>query len=140
MSGTYRTWRAEEVVKLRVHARLGIVALRRELPGRSTRSIYHRARRDGIVIGGSPKGDPLAKRWRGRLPIPASAHPFVRRIFAEANRQRATLAEIADRAGVCRHLISDWGHKSEPRINDLQAVLNVLGLDLVITNRKEASE
>jgi len=137
MSRVYRSWRPEEVAILAAVAPAGLSALRRQLPGRTRRGIKHKARLEGIKIPPLPIGNRAGTRWRGKLAIPAHAHPFVRRIYTEANRQYATIAEIADRAGVERHLISSWPNRNQPKLADIVAVLNVLGLDLVITEKKE---
>lgn len=69
-------------------------------------------------------------RWRGKLPVPDHAHPIVRRLIREANAQQTTLTEIARRAGVRRCSIMQWGHRHHPRLDQVQAALNVLDLDL----------
>lgn len=71
-------------------------------------------------------------RWRGKLPIPKHAHPLVRRLFEEANRQQTTLTEISARAGLRRGTVSLWGRRQNPRIDQLDAALNVLGLRLAV--------
>ena len=71
-------------------------------------------------------------RWRGRLKIPKHAHPLVRRLYAEMNDQQTTMTEVAERAGLRRCSVGDWGRKQSPRIADLEAAFNVLGLRLVV--------
>ena len=71
-------------------------------------------------------------RWRGRLKIPKHAHPLVRRLFAEMNHQLTTMTEIASEAGLRRCSIGEWGTKMTPRVSDLEAAFNVLGLRLVV--------
>jgi DNA-binding phage protein len=82
-------------------------------------------------------GNRLGTRWRGKLPIPRHTHPLVRRLFQELNRQKTTITEIADRAGFRRGTISDWRYRSEPRVSDLDAALNVLGLELTVRPKRE---
>jgi hypothetical protein len=72
------------------------------------------------------------RRWRGKLAIPQHAHPIVRRLYSEANEQMTTLTEIAERAGVRRCSLGQWGHRNQPRIDELEAALNVLGLRLAV--------
>lgn len=74
----------------------------------------------------------LGLRWRGKLPIPKHAHPLVRDLYREANRQHVTLTEIAAEAGIRRCSIHQWGSKNHPRIDQLDAALNTLGLRLAI--------
>lgn len=69
-------------------------------------------------------------RWRGKLVVPIHAHPLVRRLFEEMNRQMTTVSEVADRAGLRRGTISDWRYRRSPNVADLEAALNVLDLGL----------
>lgn len=69
-------------------------------------------------------------RWRGKLVVPEHAHPIVRRLIQEANAQQTTLTEVAKRAGVRRCSIMQWGRRHHPRLDQIEAALNVLGLDL----------
>jgi hypothetical protein len=82
-------------------------------------------------------GNRLGTRWRGRLPIPPHAHPLVRRLFEEMNRQRTTITEVAERAGFRRETISEWRYSYQPRIADLDAAYNVLGLELSVRHRRD---
>lgn len=82
-------------------------------------------------------GNRFNTRWRGKLPVPLHTHPLVRRLFQELNSQNTTITEIAERAGFRRGTISDWRYRQEPRISDLDAVLNVLGLQLTVRRRQE---
>jgi hypothetical protein len=75
------------------------------------------------------------RRWRGKLQWPRHAHPVVRRLYAEANEQRTTLSEIADRAGLRPSTISQWGNRNHPRLDQIEAALNALDLDLVVVPR-----
>ena len=91
-----------------------------------------------------------ATRWRGRLPVPPPTpppeppglgrrtHPLIRRLFVELNAQHTTISEVADRSGLRRGTISDWRYRQEPRVSDLDAVLNVLGLELAVRPRRDA--
>lgn len=131
-----RAWTDAEVAHLRALAPLGIVICRQELE-RSARSIYHKAAHLGLVVAPSPKGNHAGTRWRGKLPVPLHAHPIVRRIYVEANRQQATLTEIGERAGLDRHQLSRWGHSIDPRLSDVLAALNTLGLTVKIVRQQE---
>jgi len=77
------------------------------------------------------------RRWRGKLAVPQHAHPLVRRLFAECNEQRTTLSEVADRAGLRRCTMGDWGRRRVPKLPDIEAALNVLGLRLVVVESDE---
>lgn len=87
-------------------------------------------------IIGPGSGNRHGTRWRGKLPIPRHIHPLVRSLFAEMNAQQTTLTEVADRAGIRRGTISDWRYRYTPRVSDLDAALNVLGLELYVRRRK----
>ena len=82
-------------------------------------------------------GNRLGTRWRGKLPIPHHTHPLVRRLFREMNREMTTLTEVAERAGMPRSTISEWRYRYTPRVSDLDAALNVLGLELCIRPKRE---
>lgn len=75
-------------------------------------------------------------RWRGKLAIPEHAHPIVRRLIAEANQQETTMAEITQRAGLRRGAISQWTRTNHPRVDQVEAALNVLDLTLVVGRRR----
>lgn len=77
------------------------------------------------------------RRWRGKLPRPAAhAHPLVRRLFSEANAQRTTLKEIGLRAGLRPGTVAQWGRKTTPKVSDLEACLNALGLEIIIREKR----
>jgi len=71
-------------------------------------------------------------QWRGRIPIPKHCHPLVQQLIAEMNEQRTTLTEVGDRAGIDRGTISDWRYRRAPRVDLLEAALNVIGLRLAV--------
>lgn len=77
------------------------------------------------------------RRWRGKLVPPPHCHPLVRVLFAAANEQQTTLSEIGRRAGIRRKTMSDWGSRRLPRIDLLEACLNVLDLELVVVEKRE---
>jgi lambda repressor-like predicted transcriptional regulator len=71
-------------------------------------------------------------RWRGRLTIPKHAHPLVRRLILELNRQSTTMQELAERSGVHLRTIQTWRHKNLPKIDLLEACFNTLGMRLIV--------
>lgn len=129
-----RAWTKEEDARLRALHRLGTTALLTEFPGRSRSAIAGRANRLRLKI---PRTYPAHVRFRGRSPIPKSAHPFVRRLVAEANQQKIFLYEVADRAGVTRQAISRWRYSVTPHLVSLIACLNAVGLDLAVVRHHE---
>ncbi len=83
--------------------------------------------------------DDLALRWRGRIPIPEHAHPLVKRLITIANEQFTTMKEVAGRAGVSAGTISNWRYRVNPRVDLLEAALNVFDYELVIVKRKSVA-
>jgi len=71
------------------------------------------------------------RRFRAS-PLPAKAHPLVRRLFAEMNAQRVGVTDLAERAGIARETFKGWRTKHCPRVADLEACYNVLGLKLTV--------
>lgn len=76
-------------------------------------------------------------KWRKPLPIPKHAHPFIRTLYLQMNRQRTTMLEVAERSGLRRQTIWDWANRVDPRLSDLEAALNVLGFELVVKETDE---
>ena len=69
--------------------------------------------------------------------IPLKAHPFVRKMFVEMNKQYISLVEMGEKSGVHRHTLKNWRVRSQPRLADIEACYNVLGMKLVITGIQE---
>lgn len=61
------------------------------------------------------------------------AHPLVRRMFKIMDSQRASLLDVADRAGLHYGSITRWCQFHSPKIDALEAVLNVLGYRLTVS-------
>lgn len=72
-----------------------------------------------------------------RLTIPQSAHPLVRRLFEEMNRQQIGVLDVAERAGINKNTFRSWRTKHAPTIDNLDACFNVLGLELTLKRTKE---
>lgn len=75
-----------------------------------------------------------------RLTVPDRAHPLVRRMFEEMNRQQLGMVDLAERSGVNKNTIKDWKDRSVPHVHNLVACFNVLGLELTVARRKESHE
>lgn len=65
-----------------------------------------------------------------RLSIPAHAHPLVRLLFTEMNKQQIGVLDVAERSGVNKNTITGWRLKSVPNIANLAACFSVLGIEL----------
>lgn len=75
-------------------------------------------------------------RWRGRLPMPRHAHPLVRQLIMEMNARQMLVSEVAREAGFRACTISEWRYRNVPKLDLLEAALNVLGLELVILPKR----
>lgn len=73
-----------------------------------------------------------------RLSIPIHAHPLVRHMFEEMNRQQIGLLDLADRSGVNKNTIKDWKYRSIPQIHNIAACFTVLGME--ITTRQSRND
>lgn len=76
------------------------------------------------------------RRFR-TLSIPQHAHPLVRRMFEEMNRQRIGVMDMAERVGISRFTMNGWKTRHCPRIVELEACYNVLGYRLTLLVLKD---
>ena len=75
-------------------------------------------------------------RFRPHSPA-ERAHPLVRRLFTEMNEQQCSQQTLSERSGINKNTFRSWRTKAVPRLDDLEACLNVLGLELTIQPTKE---
>lgn len=61
---------------------------------------------------------------------PVNVDPLIAELWKEANRQRANFQDVADRAGINQNMISAWRRRKKPLLCNIQAVGNVLGMEL----------
>ena len=73
-----------------------------------------------------------------RLTPPAHAHPLVRRLFEEMNHQQIGVLDMSERSGLNPNTLKDWRTRTAPTVDNLQACLSVLGLEL--TTRRTADD
>lgn len=66
------------------------------------------------------------------IKIPERTIPVVRGLFVEMNDQCATLADVAERAGIGVDTLRFWRFRSMPRADLLDAALNAVDLELAI--------
>lgn len=78
----------------------------------------------------------MMRRFR-TLKIPQHAHPLVQELFIQMNYQRIGLSDVAERAGIARNTFQGWCNKHNPRVGDLEACFNVLGMKLRPVYRSE---
>jgi hypothetical protein len=81
---------------------------------------------------------PLGRcRWRGNLPIPKHSHWAVRRLVLRLNDEQTTMTEACARAGIARTSIWNWANSYHPRIDEIEAALNAVGLALQVVEMDE---
>jgi hypothetical protein len=87
------------------------------------------------------KADPQAPlghcRWRGNLPIPRHSHWSVRRLVKRLNDHQTTMTEACARAGIARTSIWNWANSYHPRIDEIEAALNSVGLAFQVVELDE---
>lgn len=64
------------------------------------------------------------------LKVPDRAHPLVKVLFEEMNRQKIGLTEMSDRSGYSTQCIKDWRTRYSPNIRSLEACFGVLGMEI----------
>ena len=72
-----------------------------------------------------------------RLTMPTKAHPLVRRLFQEMNRQQLGVLDLSERSGVNKNTLKDWRTRTVPTIDSLEACFGVLGLELTTKARRD---
>jgi lambda repressor-like predicted transcriptional regulator len=65
------------------------------------------------------------------LQVPENVNPIVKLIFTEMNRQRVSVAQMSERSGIHRDTLRDWRTRTVPSLNNVQAALEVLGIELM---------
>lgn len=86
---------------------------------------------------GKPSGRISPGRYK-RVSVPDSAHPLVKRLFAEMASQQCTLTVMSDRSGVNINTLKNWRTRTAPLVENIEACLNVLGLELTVKERKDS--
>ena len=72
------------------------------------------------------------KQFRLKNPYTCkSGNKIVQFICKEAFRQQMTMHDLGQRSGLSKDTIRHWRYKSTPNLNDAEAVLNVLGFELI---------
>lgn len=71
-----------------------------------------------------------------RVTIPEHCHPLVKALFTEMQEQQCSVLDMAERSGVNKNTLKDWRNRSNPRVHDLEACLNVLGKTLTVSSVK----
>lgn len=74
--------------------------------------------------------------FRSKLSVAPAAHPLVRKLIEEMNKQQIGLLDMADRSGVNKNTIKDWRTRTVPTIDNIEACLNVVGLRLAVEKKR----
>ncbi len=77
------------------------------------------------------------RRFRRQLPAP-HAHPFVRFVLEEMNRQRCGALDLEQRSGIARRNLDQWRTAHSPTLITIEAALGALGFELAIQPRRDA--
>lgn len=77
----------------------------------------------------------IVRRYR-KISVPDNAHPLVKRLFAEMDKQQIGVLDMSERSGVNKNTIKDWRTRTIPSADNLIACFNVLGFELTVVRRK----
>jgi len=69
------------------------------------------------------------RKFRYR-PTIVNGNPIVQFLFKEMHNQRMCQIDLSERVGLHRDTLRNWRTRYSPRINDIEAALNVLGYTL----------
>lgn len=130
-----RYWSEQDDEALRRNAKHGPVVIAAMLE-RSPKAVRQRANLLGVKLARAPRSG-HGDHWRGNLKVPNHAHPLVRRLVAEMNRERTTFDEVSERSGVGVSTIKLWRTRRRPYLDNFIAALNAIDLDLTIIHRRE---
>lgn len=79
-----------------------------------------------------------AYRYHKQTPAHPKAHPIIRFIWDEINRQRVSQKAVGLRAGINAKVLRDWrDRRPSPQLMNVEAVLNVLGYELTIREKRD---
>lgn len=85
-----------------------------------------------------PRDDPEGAGLRSfrRLTVAKRAHPLVKRLVDEMNRQQIGLLDMSERSGVNKNTLKDWRTRTVPTVDNLNACFTVLGMELSVRHAK----
>ena len=81
----------------------------------------------------------MMRKFRYR-PAIINGNPIVRFLFEEMHKQRMCQMDLSERVGLHRDTLRNWRTRYSPRINDIEAALNVLGYTLKAVKRKDDAD
>lgn len=71
------------------------------------------------------------------ISVPQKAHPLVRALFEEMNRQQLGVLDLAERSGVNKNTLRDWRTRTVPTIDNIEACFSVLGFRIVANRAQD---
>jgi hypothetical protein len=83
-----------------------------------------------LIAHGDHAGMKHRPNPKARATIPEGVGPHVKLIFAEMRRLGWTYQALEDASGVRRVTFKAWRHKNRPSLENIEAVLSVLGWTL----------
>ena len=69
--------------------------------------------------------------WHSKVTIEGT-HPLVRPLFKAMRERRVSIKELSVKSGVSRSAIQIWLSRGAPTVTNLEACLNVVGLQLQV--------
>jgi len=73
------------------------------------------------------------KQYRRKQPLSAkNNNHIIQFLTSEMHKQRLCEIDLVNRAGLSKDTVRFWRHQTMPRINDVEAALNVLGFTLTV--------
>lgn len=86
------------------------------------------------------KSPEAMKRYLDRKMDFSNSHPLVRELVRLQVEQRIAWLDVARRAGVSPSAIRHWRSENGPRLTNFEAVLNVLGYELLIRTKEDIAD
>ncbi len=64
-------------------------------------------------------------------------NPIVKALFERIEETGTSVAKVESQTGVGANVVGRWRYQSEPLLGNIQAALNVFGLELTVTEKKD---
>lgn len=131
----YSDWSDAERQVLRERAHLGSRGIQKVLPHRSIDAIRGEAGYLNIKITLRRRQGVKYAARRANKPVPENRHPLIKAIVAEIAARGMTYQEADKAAGLAGGTIRGWVQSNVPRLDTLEAALNMLGFELLAVKR-----
>jgi DNA-binding phage protein len=83
-----------------------------------------------------PGSKKIGARRFGPLPLADGVSPAVRALFDKAWEERFNITHLARKSGASRENIYRWAKGHAPRLHDLEAAADVLGLKVILVDKE----